>query len=110
MTNLIKSDNVINAINLFNSKHVSPINLFSVNTVNNNNIVKVYRCDRGNLSIIKITNNRMYRVVGNVCIICHNIPSNWSIVGLFKGLTEGNIKALYNSLFNRNKDNFNEYY
>lgn len=110
MTNLIKSNNVINAINLFNSNHVSPINLFTVNTVNNNNIVKVYRCDNGSLSIIKITNNRMYRVVGNVCIICHNIPSNWNIVGLFKGLTEGNIKALYNSLFNRNEDNSNECY
>lgn len=110
MSNLIKYNNVIDAINIFNNKNVDVISLFNNNTVINNNIVRVYKCNNGALSIIKITNNRMYRVVGNVCIICHNIPNNWSLIGLFKGLTEGNIKALYHSLFNRSKDNFNEYY
>ncbi len=95
-------NNVINVSNMFvsNKNTRNVVNLFTTNTIdNNNNVVRVYKCKNGALSIIKVSNNRLYRWVNGISILIHNIPTNWRIVGVFKDLTEANIEALYSSMF-----------
>jgi hypothetical protein len=92
-----------NLINMSNYRHKrGPVlALFNTNNVSNThtNIVNVYRFGSNQHCIIRIKNNRMYRVVGPnlIEILTHNIPTSWVCVAVFKGLTEGNLKALYNS-------------
>lgn len=73
-----------------------------LNKSSTTNVIKLYRINSYCYSLIKIKNNRIYRVIGPnlIEILIHNIPSNWVCISIFKELTEGNIKALYNK-FNK---------
>lgn len=89
-----------NLIKMSNYRHKrSPVlALFNANNVNTN-VVNVYRSGSNQHCIIRIKNNRMYRVVGPnlIEILTHNIPTSWICVAVFKGLTEGNLRSLYNT-------------
>lgn len=94
-------NNNSNLINMFSYRHNQQpaLALFNTNNVTtNNNTVNVYK-NGPNHSIIRIKNNKMYRVVGPnlIEILTHNIPSTWVCVAVFNGLTDDNLKALYNT-------------
>jgi len=94
---------VINASHLFNKNHI----INSNNNSNNSNIIRVYMCENGAFTIVKISNNRLYRVVDDICIMINNIPNNWRLYNTFKDMTKGNIKALYQLLISNSNNNIN---
>lgn len=89
-----------NLVNMFaHRQHVSALSLFQSNNISTNeNNVMLYKVG-SNHCLIKIKNNRMYRVVGSklIEILTHNIPCTWTCIAVFSCLTDGNLKALYNS-------------
>ena len=88
-----------------NNNNLLLFNLTNSNTTTTTDVIKLYRINSSCYSLIKIKNNRIYRIIGPNLIenLIHNIPSNWVCISIFKGLTEGNIKALYNKLNKFNK-------
>lgn len=77
------------------------IELFNTNTIINNGVIKIYLCDNNKFVLIKVKDGRIYRLVGPnlIEILIHNIPSSWQCYIVYKDLTLGNIKELYNYLF-----------
>ena len=92
-------------LNNNNNNNLLLFNLTNSTNTNTNDVIKLYRINSSCYSLIKIKNNRIYRIIGPnlIEILIHNIPSNWVCISIFKGLTEGNIKALYNKLNKFNK-------
>lgn len=78
----------------------STLSLFETRTINVG-IIKVYVCD-GKFAIIKINNNRIYRIGPSLeSILVHNIPTQWQCIAVYKGLTLGNLYELWSILFNK---------
>lgn len=94
-------NNNTNLVNMFSYRHKQQpaLALFKTNNVTiNNNTVNLYKVGP-NYTLIKVKNNRMYRVVGPTLIeiLTHNIPCTWTCIAVFSSLTDGNLKALYHS-------------
>jgi hypothetical protein len=85
-------------VNIFKYRKQPVLALLDTVTITNNNVINLYKVGP-NYCIIKVKNNRMYRIVGPnlIEILVHNIPSHWVIIAVYKCLTDGNLKALYNS-------------
>jgi hypothetical protein len=97
--------NLINMFSYRTKQQQQPaLALFTTNNVTaNNNTVRLYKVGPS-YTLIKIKNNRMYRVVGPTLIeiLIHNIPSHWVCQAVFNCLTDGNLKALYCSFIGNN--------
>ena len=82
-------------------KGSSTLSLFDTRKINIG-IIKVYVCD-GKFALIKINNNRIYRIGPSFeSILVHNIPNQWQCIAVYKGLTFNNLCELSNILFKRN--------
>lgn len=105
------NNNNTNLVNMFSYRHNQQpaLALFTTNNVTtNNNVVNLYKVG-DDYTLIKVKNNRMYRVVGPTLIeiLVHNIPSNWVCKAVYKCLTDGNLKALYNSFIGAKQHEIN---